>query len=408
MRIIRNKSIYYRGKMETNNLYKKKVVLLTEAFDEGGTEVAMLALIQQLQKFECEIDILCISKTGILLDKVPPNIPIEEIVFKNNFWKKIALNIEPQWERPEMWLYNLFTIYFEKKYPKDKGNNKLYKKMLKKTLPQKKEWDILFDFYGYGSFLTAYAAKSIRATKKATWVHATFVYIWDKVAEYFEDFQKIFCVSQAALQDFRERFPETEKQVEILYNFTDVNEIIRKSKEQVEDIRVPGKYIFLTIGRLERVKSIDFSIRVAKKLKMQKLDFVWYVIGDGSLYHKLQDLINQLNLEKDFILLGRRDNVCPYLKQCDFYIQTSASEGYSTTILEARALKRIVIATDIKSNREQIISGKTGYLVKHEEKLFADMIEYVIAHRDEEEYITKNLLKERIEFWEGINTLKNF
>lgn len=394
--------------MDRNSLYKKKILLITEAFDEGGTEFAMLSLINQLKQFECELEILCISKTGVLLNRFPKEIPVREIIFKNNFWKKLALNIEPEWGKCSKLPYNLFITYCNIVYPMKNGKNRLYRKMLKKTLPQKEEWDIVFDFYGYGSFLTAYAAESIKAEKKATWVHATFVYIWDKVTEYFKNFEKIYCVSKAALTDFRERFPETENQTEVLFNFTDTKEIIRKSNENVEDITVEGKFTFLTVGRLERVKSLDFAIRVAKKLKEENLNFVWYVIGDGTLQQELQNLIVLEGVEECFILLGRKDNVYPYLKQCDLYIQTSESEGYSTTILEARVLKRIVIATDINSNREQIISGETGYLVEYKESSFMNAIKSVITNQMLQKNIIKNLEKEEIGFLEEINKLKNF
>ena len=113
-------------------------------------------------------------------------------------------------------------------------------------------------------------------------------------------------------------------------------------------------------------------------------------------------------VEECFILLGRKDNVYPYLKQCDLYIQTSESEGYSTTILEARVLKRIVIATDINSNREQIISGETGYLVEHKESSFMNAIKSVITNQMLQKNIIKNLEKEEIGFLEEINKLKNF
>lgn len=394
-------------KMNQNNLYKKKILLLTEAFDEGGTEIAMLSLINCLKKFECKMEILCISKAGVLLNTFPKDVSIREITFSNKFWKKLALKIEPQWHRLDMLPYNLFWKWQKKKYPIKEKDNKLYKHMLQKTLPQKGKWDIVFDFYGYGSFLTAYATESIEARVKATWVHATAIHSWNKVEEYLWKFEKIYCVSNSVLKSFNQKFPELNEKTEVLFNLTDTNRIITKSKEKVEDIRVNEKFIFLTVGRLENVKRIDFAIRVAKKLKERNINFIWYVIGDGTLKEMLQKLIKSEDIEDCFILLGRRTNVYPYLLQCDLYIQPSKSEGYSTTILEARVLKRIIIATDIDSNREQIITGETGYLVKDREEEFVETIQKIIGDRNLQEKIVENLKKEEISFMGEINKFKS-
>ena len=393
--------------MEKNNLYKKKILLVTEAFDEGGTEIAMLALIKQLQLFECKIDILCIKNEGVLRGVFPKDIRAIEIPFKNKLWKMRALNIEPEWKKIKMLPYNLFATCCKYLYPMDKGNNKLYQKMLTKTKPQSEKWDLVFDFYGYSSFLTAYVAKYVQAEKKATWVHAPFVNIWDKVEEYFKEFKKIYCVSISVLNLFRERFPETKEKTELLYNLTDTNRILKKSQEKVESLKVGNKMVFLTVGRLEPVKCIDLSIKVAKRLKEKNLNFIWYVIGDGTLQEPLQKMIEENGVENCFILLGRRDNVFPYMKQCDIYIQTSAVEGYSTTILEARILRKIVVATDMPSNREQVINGETGYLVERTEEAFVEAIQKIALNDKLQKEMTENVSREKIYFLDEIDKLKN-
>lgn len=388
--------------MDKQRLYKKKILLLTEAFDEGGTEIAMLSLINQLKKFECEVEILCINKEGILLERFVEEVPIREIIFSNKYWKKIALNIQPRWKNKEMLIYNIFFVCCKKLFPINQNRNKLYEKMIKKSLKQKEKWDIVFDFYGYGSFLTAYAIKSIKADIKATWVHGTAIHSWRKVSEYLPEFRKIYCVSKAVVNVFNKKFPNLKEITEVLYNATDIQEIIKKSKEPVENIRKKDRFTFLTIGRLELIKEIDFAIRVAKKLKENNIEFMWYVIGDGTLREFLQNMIESEKIQESFKLLGRRNNVYPYLTQCDVYIQTSSSEGYSTTILEARALKCVVVATDIDSNREQIKNGKTGYLVEHQEEKFVKTIQKIISNGELRRRIIRNLEKEKINFLEEI------
>lgn len=47
-----------------------------------------------------------------------------------------------------------------------------------------------------------------------------------------------------------------------------------------------------------------------------------------------------------------RENPAPYVKSCDLYLQPSRHEGYPITIVEARSLQKVIIASDIPSMRE--------------------------------------------------------
>ncbi|WP_083692223.1 glycosyltransferase [Seonamhaeicola sp. S2-3] len=46
----------------------------------------------------------------------------------------------------------------------------------------------------------------------------------------------------------------------------------------------------------------------------------------------------------------------------DIYIQTSLWEGLPITILEAMALGKVVIATNVIGNKDAVVNGETGYL----------------------------------------------
>ena len=163
------------------------------------------------------------------------------------------------------------------------------------------------------------------------------------------------------------------------FNVTDPKEIIRKSDEKVESIRIEGKFTFLSVGRLEKVKGFDLAVKAAHILKRDGLIFNWYIIGDGVEKKELEKLIKKESVEDCFFLLGRKENVFPFMKQCDLYIQPSIFEGYSTTILEARVLKKIIIASDIPSNREQIHDGFNGFLTQCQPDKIADIIKKVIS-----------------------------
>lgn len=88
----------------------------------------------------------------------------------------------------------------------------------------------------------------------------------------------------------------------------------------------------------------------------------WYVVGEGPERKALEKQIAELRLQKDFILLGIKENPFPYYAQCDLYVHATRFEGKSIAIQEAQALGCAVIASDCAGNREQIEDGVDGLL----------------------------------------------
>ena len=69
-------------------------------------------------------------------------------------------------------------------------------------------------------------------------------------------------------------------------------------------------------------------------------------------------MAKEYQVEQEIIFLGMRENPAPYVKSCDLYLQPSRHEGYPITIVEARSLQKVIIASDIPSMREQIRDGE--------------------------------------------------
>ena len=63
------------------------------------------------------------------------------------------------------------------------------------------------------------------------------------------------------------------------------------------------------------------------------------------------------------------------MKCADIYVQPSYYEAYSTTVTEAKILKRPIIATDVGGMRDQICDGTNGMLVKIDAVEIAKAIE---------------------------------
>ena len=99
------------------------------------------------------------------------------------------------------------------------------------------------------------------------------------------------------------------------------------------------------------------------------------IIGEGSRREALEAQAAGLGLGGSVIFTGRRDDVPAVTKALDVAVLPSYREAQGLTILEAMALSRPVVASNVGGIPEMIEDGVTGLLVRpHEPSALADPI----------------------------------
>lgn len=86
------------------------------------------------------------------------------------------------------------------------------------------------------------------------------------------------------------------------------------------------------------------------------------LIGDGPERGNIEDHILRRELKDAVVITGFQEDVRPFIKLCDCMVITSHSETFSIAALEAMAMGRPMIMTDIGGASEQIEHGRTGFL----------------------------------------------
>lgn len=101
--------------------------------------------------------------------------------------------------------------------------------------------------------------------------------------------------------------------------------------------------------------------------------------------------IENYGIDKNTIFLGERTDVDEIYALMDIFVLPSYREGLGVSILEASAMERPVVATDIRGLREAVDDAKTGSLVpvKSPEKL-AEAILYFLKNPAKAKEIGKN------------------
>ena len=89
------------------------------------------------------------------------------------------------------------------------------------------------------------------------------------------------------------------------------------------------------------------------------------MIGSGSETKKIQNLINELELNKIAKILSFKENPFPYIKKADLFILSSNFEGLPNVLLEAIVLNKFVISSNCPTGPSEILDhGKGGLLFK--------------------------------------------
>ena len=143
----------------------------------------------------------------------------------------------------------------------------------------------------------------------------------------------------------------------------DDKDIIFKSKKK----NLLFKNYILNIGRLTKQKNQQLLITAFKKIskKYNKLNLL--ILGEGEKYNELKFLIKELNLENKVKLLGHVYNPYDYIINCKCLVSTSLWEDPGFVMIEAAALKKIVISSNCPNGPKEFLeNNKAGYLFKND------------------------------------------
>ena len=92
-------------------------------------------------------------------------------------------------------------------------------------------------------------------------------------------------------------------------------------------------------------------------------DARFVIVGQGELESALQKQIRNHRLERHVILAGFRPDVLSLHKGFDVFVMSSVTEGLGTSLLDAMASARPVVATRTGGIPEVVEDGETGLLV---------------------------------------------
>ncbi len=234
--------------------------------------------------------------------------------------------------------------------------------------------DLLHVHYAIPHASAAYMAKQIvkqktgRSIPVITTLHGTDITLVGKDKMYepvvtfsINESDAITAVSQNLKDETFKNFAIT-KDIEVIFNFVDVNRFNKKPIDAFRKVIAPhGEKILMHASNFRKVKRIDDVVTIfsnVRKVMPAKL----LMVGDGPERHAAEEQARALGIEEDIRFLGKQEQMEDILAVSDVFLLPSEYESFGLAALEAMATRAVVISTNAGGLAEINLQGVTGFM----------------------------------------------
>ena len=207
------------------------------------------------------------------------------------------------------------------------------------------------------------------------------------------------------LADFIFTTGENVKKQMIKYNRINSDKIISIPTGVDENIFNPQNFnkidkneIYIgALGVVRGVKGYEYFIESAIILLKKYNNLKFFIAGDGPMFDKYKQDIENLKLNDKIIMLGHVKDTAEFLSTLDIFVNSSKSEGVSQAIIQALMMNLQVVATDVGSTRDLWRNNNFLLCQSQNSQDLADKIEQLIIKNkfdnNSREYMIENFSK---------------
>lgn len=343
---------------------KIKILFRHRSMEMGGVEKVILSLLENLDQNKFDITYLTNLYQGELRDKVPSHIKYIKI----NKGKE-DFSVNPLLQNIQLSLRSL-RIKFFKTFP---------------TLVDKIYLDEKFDIEiasTYSDFAPVLGSSNMDS-KKIGWFHSDITFpklqpAVPTILKQISQFDYFIFGSQQTKDIFTQTYPNFKlPENQVILNAIPIEEIKQKAVEFVPDFGTKDP-VFVSVGRLHSRKGYHKLIEVHNKLIKDGFAHKIIIIGDGEEKDNLENLTKMYGVQNSFVLLGSLLNPYPYVKNADFFVMPSESEGWPLIIADTLILQKPILSTAVGGIPEMIRHLENGYLINYDtDEMYNAMTEFL-------------------------------
>ena len=178
--------------------------------------------------------------------------------------------------------------------------------------------------------------------------------------------QKFFAVSEAVKKDLVQNLHIPEKHVKVLHNGINLD---RYNPQEVSgslhrELGIPvSSRIILTIAQARPEKGLEYLVRAIPEIIARHPHTHFAFCGGGPLQNSLTHLAEPLGVAANVHFLGVRNDVPELLNDSYASVLPSLAEPLGNAVIEAMAMKKPVVGSNVDGIPEMIVHGSTGLLV---------------------------------------------
>jgi len=157
---------------------------------------------------------------------------------------------------------------------------------------------------------------------------------------------------------------------EVIYSGVDTEEFADRALPEARAIAreklgiAESQYVVGITAALRPEKNHNQLVEAIARLRVQGTDAHAVVIGDGPMRTGIEAHARRLGVAEYVKITGFEADVRPYVLACDTMVLCSVSEALSLAAIEAMALGKPVVHSDVGGAGELIQSGSNGYLFR--------------------------------------------
>jgi glycosyltransferase involved in cell wall biosynthesis len=232
---------------------------------------------------------------------------------------------------------------------------------LRKVIKEEKP-NYVMSFGAYENIINIFSCRQ-NILRIDTYLSSEPMFIYKTLAKIFFRYASEFsCVSKVAAKDLVDNFGVEEKKIKVIYNPSNIKEIIALSQQPLEPQyrEIFSHPVVVSIGRFTSQKGQWYLIRAFSRVKNVVKDAKLVIIGgQGDMKEELWQLVLDLDLQKDVHFIGWQVNPFPFLAHAKVFAFSSMWEGFGIVLVEALACQVPIVSADCKAGPREILSPQT-------------------------------------------------